>query len=700
MPHIYLIYRGLCTLLCLITLFFASFTDVCAQNLSPAQQAENRRLQALDDLLQEYLEAYSTPYFLDEATELPSQADWLDDLRLRFEQYEQHPLPINTATREELLDLPLNLTEPNQRKLVDAILDYRRKQPFEHLHELLKVPGIGPARYEQLWPFFSIHSSIETYLWHPGFWTQNLKVQSLQSIAEEFPRPISATKPATQSGFMGSPTYLRQRLQLTARHWSMHWAKDKDAGEALSTLSQELKRPNTAHFALYDLKFSPSATLESLHIGTLKLSGGSGLLHSSGGYRSSNHLSNRTFRPARVRAVQGFSEQLGIQGMGANLSWYGSSRQHYGMVLLGRLQEQGTGFTRTLREQAKAESLESYPIHGMHLSSVPLASQARSLSWGLDFFRVEDDLLLALNTRTLLEDVLLELGLSGNAGTAGTTETTETASSALSMVSAIHYQPSFSPWQFSFRAFHLNGRNDLMHSELPNFGREWGSFSRASTQQGWELGAEANILESIQLYLRLGSDQEMLPSGYDRFPEQRSEWSIGGVLQRSPKEPSLQVRYQQRIQDSLHRAHLQLSLPFGREFRFKSRVAFAQTTQSEKLLGYLWYHELRYQKDTWFTLNARYIQFQSSDHQTRLYVYEPSIRYSFSMASWQGRGHSFLVLASVTPQINDAKKLRFQLQMSYQYAQYIGEKSTGSWLNERLGNQQHTLKGQMIMYWK
>ena len=67
---------------------------------------------------------------------------------------------------------------------------------------------------------------------------------------------------------------------------------------------------------------------------------------------------------------------------------------------------------------------------------------------------------------------------------------------------------------------------------------------------------------------------------------------------------------------------------------------------------------------------------------------------------WQGKGHSFLLLASVTPQINDAKKLRFQLQMSYQYAQYIGEKSTGSGLNERLGNQHHTLKGQVIMYWK
>ena len=473
----------------------------------------------------------------------------------------------------------------------------------------------------------------------------------------------------------------------------MHWAKDKDAGEALSTLSQELMRPNTVHVALHDFKLSPLATLESLQIGTLKLSGGSGLLHSSGGYRSSTQLSNRSFRSARVRVAQGFSEQSGIQGMGANLSWRGSSRQYHWMVLVGRLQEQGTGFTRTLSEQSKAESLESYPIRGMHLSSIPLASQARSLSWDLDFFRVEGDLLFALNTRTLIEDVALELGLLGTAKSA------ETASNPLSMVSTIHYLPSFSPWQFSFRTFHLSRRNDLIQTELPSFGREWGSFSRASTQQGWELGAQAKIMESAQLYLQLGSTQEMLPSGYNRFPEQRSEWSIEGLIQRSSKEPSLQVRYQQRIQDALRRAHLQLSLPFRQEFRLRSRVALAQKTRSEKLLGYLWYHELRYQKDNWFTLDARYSQFQSPDHQTRLYVYEPSIRYSFSMASWQGRGHSFLVLASVNPQSNHANKLRLQLQIKYQYAQFVGENSTGSGLNDRLGNHHHTLKGQVIMYW-
>ena len=233
---------------------------------------------------------------------------------------------------------------------------------------------------------------------------------------------------------------------------------------------------------------------------------------------------------ARVRAAQGL-EQSGIQGMGANLSWRGSSRQYHWMVLVGRLQEQGTGFTRTLSEQSKAESLESYPIRGMHLSSVSLVSQARSLSWGFDFFRVEGNLLFALNKCTLIEDVALELGLSGTAKSA------ETASNPLSMVSTIHYLPAFSPWQFSFRTFHLSRRNDLIQTELPSFGREWGSFSRASTQQGWELGAQAKIMESAQLYLRLGSAHEMLPSGYNRFPEQRSEWSIEGSFSAHLKNP-------------------------------------------------------------------------------------------------------------------------------------------------------------------
>ena len=60
----------------------------------------------------------------------------------------------------------------------------------------------------------------------------------------------------------------------------------------------------------------------------------------------------------------------------------------------------------------------------------------------------------------------------------------------------------------------------------------------------------------------------------------------------------------------------------------------------------------------------------------------------------------FLVLANVKPLANDAKKLYVQLQIKYQYVQFIGENSTGSGLNERLGNHHHTLKGQVIMYWK
>ena len=96
------------------------------------------------------------------------------------------------------------------------------------------------------------------------------------------------------------------------------------------------------------------------------------------------------------------------------------------------------------------------------------------------------------------------------------------------------------------------------------------------------------------------------------------------------------------------------------------------------------------QKDKYSTLDA-----------VKIWRKVQTIKLGFMyMASWQGRGHSFLVLANVKPLANDAKKLYVQLQIKYQYVQFIGENSTGSGLNERLGNHHHTLKGQVIMYWK
>ena len=56
------------------------------------------------------------------------------------------PLDLNTATREELLELP-GIGEV----MADRILDYRRDHgPFSAVEELLNVSGIGPKKLEAL----------------------------------------------------------------------------------------------------------------------------------------------------------------------------------------------------------------------------------------------------------------------------------------------------------------------------------------------------------------------------------------------------------------------------------------------------------------------------------------------------------------------------------------------------------------------
>ena len=56
------------------------------------------------------------------------------------------PLDLNTATREELMELP-GVGEVT----ADRILDYRREHgPFSAVEELLNVSGIGPGKLEAL----------------------------------------------------------------------------------------------------------------------------------------------------------------------------------------------------------------------------------------------------------------------------------------------------------------------------------------------------------------------------------------------------------------------------------------------------------------------------------------------------------------------------------------------------------------------
>ena len=85
------------------------------------------------------------------ATELPpaevtekteKQVSTQDDLRL---------ININTASREELMELP-GIGE----KTADAIIEYRSIAPFETTEEIMEVKGIGEKKYENMKEYITV----------------------------------------------------------------------------------------------------------------------------------------------------------------------------------------------------------------------------------------------------------------------------------------------------------------------------------------------------------------------------------------------------------------------------------------------------------------------------------------------------------------------------------------------------------------
>ena len=119
------------------------------------------------------------------------------------------------------------------------------------------------------------------------------------------------------------------------------------------------------------------------------------------------------------------------------------------------------------------------------------------------------------------------------------------------------------------------------------------------------------------------------------------------------------------------------------------------TSQSpQKNHAYLLYHEIRLQPKPWLQLDARYTQFDSPSHETRLYAYENDLRYQFSVSQWQGQGHQYYVLLNMKL---FTKKLHFQLK--YSQAEYLGQSAIGSGPTQVLGPTKREIKAQILLRW-
>jgi len=299
-------------------------------------------------------------------------------------------------------------------------------------------------------------------------------------------------------------------------------------------------------------------------------------------------------------------------------------------LLDARLHELGTGYTRTPREVEQSDALARYPIRGFRLewatfARTPLPFVAgieayqsyavpRSHDWGLD---------LHSEWRDLHFSSALLLGSHRSS----------------SMLFSLRYTPrkksaDQQPLHLRLRSYTLTENQSLLHKEYPSFGSAWGLFSATRAQKGWDLSVQYELSSRVHAFASLATSQEPLASGFDRYPEQRTELRFGLEYQLPQLPLTLQSSWQYKPQQKKSRGNLQAEFQASEQLRIRSRllVASATTTATttstttpatisnpititsstpQKNHAYLLYYEIRLQPKAWLQLDARYTQFDS-----------------------------------------------------------------------------------------
>ena len=136
-----------------------------ALNTAPAIYGQNisheDRFEAMKRVYQELLDRLS----LDEPTN-PEESPYAFSAHSLWEElipYIYSPIALNTTNIADFYAIPLLKWLPHLRPSITAILEYRGTEPFESPYDLLKVPGIGPKRFEVLAPFFRVETGREQF---------------------------------------------------------------------------------------------------------------------------------------------------------------------------------------------------------------------------------------------------------------------------------------------------------------------------------------------------------------------------------------------------------------------------------------------------------------------------------------------------------------------------------------------------------
>lgn len=573
-----------------------------------------------------------------------------------------HPLNINRATVDELLQVPgINFD------LARSIVQYRSDtSPFETLRDLLHLKGLGEVTLSRIRPYVTAGSGAERsrdLFLNPKYWTRNSRFETFTRYQQVLEKQEGYLRPDSLGGYLGSPGKYYQRFRYTSSHLSLNLTQEKDPGE-------QLAGPSGFDYNGWHIAMHNNGYLKDIIIGDYSVGFGQGLLLWSGGaFGKGRDVTGSVSKNDRgIRPYTSAQESNAFRGIaltiGNRLRFTGfySNRNRTASLIdqYSTRSPSQTGYHRTLNERERKNSLGQETYGGRILGWISKGYLGvsgyfnrfnKSIITGNQAYEVHnfegtESGGASADYRLLFGPVQLfgEAAYSSNGGYGIVTgsELSIDASTTLSL-SYRYYDPAFQSFYGSA------------------FGEQSGT---PGNEEGFYFGFAHSFSDA--LHFSTYFDLYRFPAARFRTRQPTSGYDWLGLIEYTPfKELSVYalIRHKSRELEFVssddfgrevrllgndHRtgARIQAGYHVHPSVRLRTRVELVQTknASSDNGFGTLIFQDIRLTPLPAVTLDARVTMFDTDSFDSRVYQFENDLLYVMSNSMLFDRGQRMYVL--------------------------------------------------------
>ncbi len=572
--------------------------------------------------------------------------NWEEELE-ELTQRLQEPLNLNSATREELLQFPF-LSE----KQIENILAYIQLHgAMQTLYELALVEELDKQSINRLRPFVTVFPMKEK----SGFptWKQLVKYGRHEALAR-VDLPFYTRKGYETKTYLGPPFYhsLRYRFHY-GDYLQAGLTAEKDAGEPFFA-GQE--RQGYDYCSPY-LLFHNWGKVKTLAVGNYRLGFGMGLVMSMD-FRLGKTFSLSNFRSSGIRKHSSTDEYNYLRGVAVAIE------------PLAHLQLSTFYSHRTLDGTVKGDTLSSIAQSGLHRSqnemnkqnSFTLQAAGGHLNYLGKWFQIgATGLYYAFNLPyeprltkyakyNLHGKEFYNIGINYRLRSGDFTLSGEAAKGkqGFGLINLLDYTPSSA---YHFRLIHRY----YAHNYWAFFARSFGESSRPQNENGWYVAAEIAPLARWRFFGSL----DLVSFPWWKYRVSKPSQAVDGMFQCSYS-PSrdltmyLNYRYKRKERDvtgssgsvilptNQHKIRYRLQYTsdawlLGTTFDY---TLFQQQTSAQ---GYQFTQLLGYTFPFGLATSAQGSYFHTDDYDSRVFIHERGLLYTFSTPSYYGEGFRYAI---------------------------------------------------------